>query len=123
MPTKGEKIMIDIEKQNKLGKVLFSKKKMETRNYSSLDKYFIAKNNRDTSAMLMAYCFIFGTYDIINSSNFSYSMMERMFNFVIGIMMMMLIAYSLDSYVENDRDVNTMEKVLDLEDAEKVKVR
>ena len=115
--------MIDIEKQNKLGKVLFSKKKMETRNYSSLDKYFIAKNNRDTNAMLMAYCFIFGTCDIINSSNLSYSMMERMFNFVIGIMMMMLIAYSLDSYVENDRDVNTMEKVLDLEDAEKVKVR
>lgn len=115
--------MIDIEKQNKLGKGLFSKKEIETRKYSSLDKYFIAKNNRDASARLMAYFFICGTFDIINSSNFSYSMMERMLNFVIGIMMMMLIAYSLDFYIENDRVVNTMEKVLDMEDAEKVKVK
>lgn len=115
--------MIDIEKQSKFGKGPFSKKKMETRNYSSLDKYFIAKNNRDTSALLMAYSFFYGTVDIIRSSNFSYSMMDRMFNFVIGIFVMSIFAYSLDSYVENDRDVNTMEKVLDLEDAEKVKVR
>ena len=99
-------------------KVLFQKRK-----YSSIEKYGNAKVVRDTSALLMAYSFIFGTADIIRSSNFSYSMMDRMFNFVIGIFVMSVFAYSLDSYVENDRYVNTMEKVLDMEDAEKVKVR
>ena len=115
--------MIDIEKQSKFGKGPFSKKSKETIKYSSIEKYGNAKLKRDTSALLMAYSFIFGTVDIIRSSNFSYSMMDRMFNFVIGIFVMSVFAYSLDSYVENDRYVNTMEKVLDMEDAEKVKVK
>ena len=73
--------MIDLKNQSSSFMSHISKTKKIKKLSNPFDRYYTSKIQRSTAAEVMAFSFLFGTVDIIRSSNLSYTMMSRLLHF------------------------------------------